>query len=102
MFDHGPLATDHGAQLVMFAGSIFLKIPTAHHHDSLTLIFIDLFFSQIKAMDLGIPKMKDPAQNSFGFADHDVIATIAPLLALPLLYIGRGNEDAGRFLHEYI
>jgi len=99
VFDDGPFAADHGAELVVFARAILLQVAAAHDHHVVLLIFVDLVAAQVESIDLGIPKFENPPEDPFGFADHDVVAAVAPLLAIADLLIGRGNEPAGHFLH---
>lgn len=86
----------------MFAGAIFLEIAAAHHHDGVVFIFENFLAPEVKAIDLGVPEFKDPSEKSFRLAYHDVVAAVAPLLAIADLLIGWGDQPTGHFLHRDI
>lgn len=102
MFNDWPLATDHGAEFVVFAAPVLLQVTTAHHHHPIALVFKIFWAASIKSVDLGIPKMEHEAPKTFGFADHDVMATVAPFFALPSFDIRWRDQKSSKFLHAEV
>ncbi len=70
-----------------------------HDHHLTFLKFIDLITAQVEAVHLGVPKLEEPSKEPFGLADHDVVAAVASLLALPRCFVGRRDQDLSKLLH---
>jgi len=102
LFDGRPFSTNHRAESMVFARAVFLEVAAAHDHDAVFFIFELFFTSEVKSLELNIPKFKEPAEQSSGFADHDVMAAVASPFALAYLFVGGTHEKPSQFLHGHI
>lgn len=102
VFDDGPLATHHRAEVVVLAAAIFLQIATPHQPHLLIFIHHLLVLSEEEAVDLGVPKEEEKCKRAFWLFNHDIAAAVASTLAAPYLLDGRADEPFGETLHRHV